>query len=69
MWDLWVNGMPTITFDSAQAAARSVYQGRSGFVGWDTLEENNAPEDISGWTKKEYCRHGPLSFAGMMKFM
>ena len=53
MWDLWVNGMPTITFDSAQAAARSVRQGRSGFVGWDTLEENNAPEDISGWTKKE----------------
>lgn len=53
LWDLWVDGMPTITFESAEAAAQSVRDGRSGFVVWDQLEENNAPDDISGWTKKE----------------
>ena len=53
MWDLWVNGMPTITFESAEAAAQSVYDGRSGYVEWDQLEQNPAPSDISGWTKVE----------------
>ena len=53
MWDLWVNNMPTITFDSPEAAALSVYEGRSGYVEWDQLENNPAPADISGWTKIE----------------
>ena len=53
MWDLWVNGMPTITFDTPEDAAKSVHDGRSGFVSWDQQETNDAPEDISGWQKKE----------------
>ncbi len=53
MWDLWVNGMPTITFESPEAAALSVYEGHSGYVEWDQLEKNPAPADIGGWTKVE----------------
>ncbi len=53
MWDLWVDGMPTITFESPEAAAQSVFDGRSGYVEWDQLEQNPAPEDISGWKKVE----------------
>ena len=53
MWDLWVDGMPTITFDTPEDAAKSVRDGRSGYVSWDQLEENDAPDDLSGWTVKE----------------
>jgi len=53
MWDLWVDGMPTLTFDSAQDAAQSVYNQRSGYVIWDQLEKHDAPKTIDGWTARE----------------
>ncbi len=53
MWDLWVGGMPTMTFPSAEDAAQSVRNGRSGYTVWDEIESNNAPENLSGWTKVE----------------
>ncbi len=53
LWDLWVDGMPTLTFESPEDAARSVYNKRTGYVVWDQLDEHSAPEDINGWTKHE----------------
>ena len=53
MWDLWVDGMPTLTFDSAQDAAQSVYNQHTGYVVWDQLEQHHAPENIDGWTVRE----------------
>ena len=51
LWDLWVDGMPTLTFQSPEDAARSVYNGRSGYVVWDQLAEHSAPAEIDGWVK------------------
>jgi hypothetical protein len=53
LWDLWVDGMPTITFESPEAAAESVYKQRSGYVVWDQLENPPAPENLDGWEKIE----------------
>ena len=53
LWDLWVDGMPTLSFETPQDAARSVYNQRSGYVVWDQLEEHDAPENIDGWTIRE----------------
>lgn len=53
LWDLWVDGMPTLTFESPDDAARSVYNKRTGYVVWDQLDEHSAPEDLNGWTKHE----------------
>jgi len=48
-----VDGMPTITFESPEAAAESVYNQRSGYVVWDQLENPPAPENLDGWEKIE----------------
>lgn len=53
MWDLRVNGMPTLSFETPQDAAQSVYHQRCGYVVWDQLEEHEAPESIDGWTVRE----------------
>ncbi|MDW3095439.1 MAG: hypothetical protein R8G33_07200 [Gammaproteobacteria bacterium] len=53
LWDLWVDGMPTLTFESPEEAARSVYNKHTGYVIWDQLDEHDAPEDINGWIKYE----------------
>tara|TARA_R110002096_G_scaffold2289_1_gene11856 strand:- start:634 stop:870 length:237 start_codon:yes stop_codon:yes gene_type:complete len=53
LWDLWVNGMPTLTFESPQDAAHAVYSKDTGYVIWDQLDEHSAPEDISGWIRSE----------------
>lgn len=52
MWDLWVDGMPTLAFETAEDAALSVYNQRTGYVVWDQLEGHDAPKDIQGWTSK-----------------
>ena len=51
LWDLWVDEMPTITFQTPELAARAVYEQRTGYVIWDQLEEHNAPEGLQGWTQ------------------
>lgn len=53
MWDLWVDGMPTLAFETPEAAALSVYNQRTGYVVWDQLESHEAPQGIDGWTVKE----------------
>ena len=45
--------MPTITFESPEVAALSVYHQRSGYVVWDQLEQHDAPATLAGWTKIE----------------
>ncbi len=53
MWDLWVDGMPTLAFETPQDAARSVYDQHTGYIIWDQLEQHDAPESIDGWTLQE----------------
>lgn len=52
MWDLWVNEMPTRTFATPELAAIAVFEQKTGFIGWDDLNEHEAPADLHGWTKK-----------------
>ena len=49
MWDLWVNDMPTLTFEVPEDAARAVFEQNTGFFDWDELEQHDAPETIAGW--------------------
>ncbi len=49
LWDLWVDNMPTLTFQSPEEAALAVYEQHSGYTTWDLLEEHTAPKDLSGW--------------------
>ena len=51
LWDLWVDGMPTLTFSTPDAAAKAVYEQDSGYIVWDQLKEHSAPQDLSGWEK------------------
>lgn len=53
MWDLWVDGMPTLTFESAEDAAISVHAKCTGYVVWDQVGQHNAPEGLDGWTTRE----------------
>ncbi len=49
MWDLWVDGMPTLTFPTAEEAAQAVHDQNTGYIVWDELETHDAPSDLSGW--------------------
>ena len=51
LWDLWVDGMPTLTFPTPDAAAKAVYEQDSGYIVWDQLKKHSAPQDLSGWEK------------------
>ena len=53
LWDLWVDDMPTLTFQSPEEAAIAVYQQQTGYTIWDLLESHSAPEDISGWEQQD----------------
>ena len=57
LWDLWVDGLPTLTFPTAEDAAKAVYAQDSGYIIWDQLEEHSAPEDLSGWQRIENDNH------------
>ncbi len=49
LWDLWVDNMPTLTFQTPEEAAIAVYNQQSGYTIWDLLGEHNAPKDLNGW--------------------
>ena len=51
LWDLWIDGMPTLTFPTPEDAARAVYEQDSGYIVWDQLEEHSAPQDLSSWER------------------
>lgn len=49
LWDLWVDNLPTLTFQTPEEAALAVYEQKSGYTNWDMLEAHAAPKDLSGW--------------------
>ena len=49
LWDLWVDDLPTLTFQTPEEAALAVYEQQSGYTIWDQLEKHSAPSDLSGW--------------------
>ena len=53
LWDLWVDGLPTLTFPTPEEAAKAVYEQNSGYTVWDLLEKHSAPVDLQGWEKVE----------------
>ena len=53
LWDLWVDGMPTLTFPTPEDAAKAVFEQNSGYITWDQLEKHDAPKDLSGWERVE----------------
>ncbi len=52
MWDLWVDGTPTLTFPIPEEAAQAVVDRKSGYSVWDN-EGRDAPADLSGWERVE----------------
>jgi len=53
LWDLWVDGMLTLTFVILEEAAIVVYEQNSGYTIWDQLGQHSAPKDLSGWERIE----------------
>ncbi|MEM7401685.1 MAG: hypothetical protein AAF304_07030 [Pseudomonadota bacterium] len=49
LWDLWVDNMPTLTFETPEEAAIAVYEQQTGFTTWDMLDNHDAPNDLTGW--------------------
>lgn len=50
MWDLWVDGTPTLTFAAPEEGAAAVAAKESGAANWDNASET-APADLSGWER------------------
>ncbi len=48
MWDLWVNGTPTLTFASPEEAAVAVHGRESGYAVWDNADAAS-PASLDGW--------------------
>ena len=50
MWDLWVNGTPTLTFPTPEEAAKAVAEKDSGYSVWDN-DDCEASADLSDWAR------------------
>ena len=46
LWDLWINSMPTLTFQSPEDAAYAVVNKKTGYSVWDN-QEKVISEDLS----------------------
>lgn len=51
MFKLCVGGFWLGSFETAEAAARSVYLRETGWYDWDCLDDPDAPCDLSEWEK------------------
>ena len=49
MVQLCLGGLWLRTVETAEEAARFVYEQKTGLHEWDTLTEIEAPSDLSGW--------------------
>ena len=50
LWDLWVNSMPTLTFELPEGAANAVNEKRTGYAVWDNQEkEINIKFNSGNW--------------------
>lgn len=54
LWDLWVNSMPTLTFESPEDAVNAVINKNTGYSVWD-MQENLKYDQlrIENWIKIE----------------
>lgn len=54
LWDLWVNSMPTLTFESPEDAVNAVINKNTGYSVWDIQENLNYDQlKIENWIKIE----------------
>jgi len=54
LWDLWVNSMPTLTFESPEDAVNAVINKNTGYSVWDMQENLNHDQlKIENWVKIE----------------
>tara|TARA_B100001758_G_C18413156_1_gene617379 strand:+ start:3603 stop:3839 length:237 start_codon:yes stop_codon:yes gene_type:complete len=54
LWDLWVNSMPTLTFESPEDAVNAVINKNTGYSVWDMQENLNYDQlRIENWIKIE----------------
>jgi len=54
LWDLWVNSMPTLTFESPEDAVNAVINKNTGYSVWDIQENLNYDKlKIENWIKIE----------------
>ena len=54
LWDLWVNSMATITFESPEDAVNAVINKNTGYSVWDMQENLNYDQlRIENWIKIE----------------
>ena len=54
LWDLWVNSMPTLTFESPEDAVNAVINKNTGYSVWDKQENLNYDQlRIENWIKIE----------------
>ncbi len=52
MWDLWIDGTPTLTYATPEEGAEAVAQHESGYSVWDNSEMSVSP-DLSTWEQIE----------------
>ncbi|MEG3591939.1 MAG: hypothetical protein VX354_01360 [Pseudomonadota bacterium] len=54
MWDICVDGMPTLSFTTPEDAAIAVFSKSAGYTDWDNSDSSHtAPKDLSGWEKHD----------------
>ena len=54
MWDLWINSMPTLTFESPEEAANAVMDKKTGYYDWDNQgKEIRENLKIENWEKSD----------------
>jgi hypothetical protein len=54
LWDLWVNSMPTLTFNSPQDAVDAVINKKTGYSLWDSQEISIGSDlNIDNWEELE----------------
>ena len=52
LWDLWINSMPTLTFQSPEDAVCAVVNKKTGYSVWDNQEKVIGEDlNLKNWAK------------------
>ncbi len=52
LWDLWINSMPTLTFQSPEDAAYAVVNKKTGYSVWDNQKKVISEDlNLENWAK------------------
>ena len=52
LWDLWINSMPTLTFQSPEDAVCAVVNKKTGYSVWDNQEKVICEDlNLKNWAK------------------